>query len=380
MPSSFLNMDEKAIAEFVSLTGTTRANALRALHAADGDLQVAVERFLSNPEPTEAPSSSSLGKSSSSGAAQGRSGAVGGRQAGIKSLGDYDSNDKGEDEDDTNEYFAGGERSGQVVRGAPPEGGDDNPFTSPWQNVFDAARRYGAEERREEEFGNSGAFRAFSGRGRTIGGASGSEAAPPSHGAADRDEQRDVTIAFYENLVFTVDDGEPRRMDDPANKPFLSAIMMGRLPSELDPGDPRTVVNVNLVQKHEPYDFSAKPKFKAFTGAGRKLNTSEDAIQDGSERQSVGNAPASGSSTTWEGANPKKTRTTIQLRLRDGSRLVAEFNMDHTVGDIRRFIQAARPDLQMRYTLSTAFPRKELEDDAATIEAAGLSNSVIIQK
>lgn len=39
-----------------------------------------------------------------------------------------------------------------------------------------------------------------------------------------------------------VDDGEPRSMNDPANLPFMEAIMRGQLPPELDPGDPSVQV------------------------------------------------------------------------------------------------------------------------------------------
>lgn len=59
---------------------------------------------------------------------------------------------------------------------------------------------------------------------------------------------------------------------------------------------------------------------------------------------------------------------------------VARFNLDHTVGDIRRFIRAARPEVTTPFRLMTAFPQAQLEDDAVTISAAGLANAVIIQK
>lgn len=59
---------------------------------------------------------------------------------------------------------------------------------------------------------------------------------------------------------------------------------------------------------------------------------------------------------------------------------VARFNLDHTVGDIRRFIRAARPEVTTPYSLITAFPQAQLEDDSATIASAGLANAVIIQK
>lgn len=59
---------------------------------------------------------------------------------------------------------------------------------------------------------------------------------------------------------------------------------------------------------------------------------------------------------------------------------VARFNLTHTVGDIRRFIHAARPHTTGPYRLITAFPQAQLDDDSATIAAAGLANAVIIQK
>ena len=51
-----------------------------------------------------------------------------------------------------------------------------------------------------------------------------------------------------------------------------------------------------------------------------------------------------------------------------------------TVGDIRRFIAISRPDVSVSYRLLTTFPQKQLDDDAATIQAAGLANAVVTQK
>lgn len=39
----------------------------------------------------------------------------------------------------------------------------------------------------------------------------------------------------------------------------------------------------------------------------------------------------------WEGADETLPVTSIQIRLRDGSRVVARFNYSHTIRDIRRF-------------------------------------------
>ena len=52
-----------------------------------------------------------------------------------------------------------------------------------------------------------------------------------------------------------------------------------------------------------------------------------------------------------------------------------------TVGDLRKFIAASRPDLGgTTYRLATTFPNATLTDDSATIQAAGLQNAVVVQK
>lgn len=73
--------------------------------------------------------------------------------------------------------------------------------------------------------------------------------------------------------------------------------------------------------------------------------------------------------------------TSVQLRLADGTRMVAHFNYHHTINDIRSFIDASRPGSARNYQLQMMeFPPKVLSDQAQTIEQAGLANSVVIQK
>ena len=73
--------------------------------------------------------------------------------------------------------------------------------------------------------------------------------------------------------------------------------------------------------------------------------------------------------------------TSIQLRLRDGSRIVGKFNLTHSVSDIRNFIRVSSPaNGTGAYTLQlSGFPPKKLEDDAQLV-SDGLANSVIIQR
>jgi UBX domain-containing protein 1 len=72
----------------------------------------------------------------------------------------------------------------------------------------------------------------------------------------------------------------------------------------------------------------------------------------------------------------------VQLRLRDGSRKVAKFNLTHTVRDVRRFIASAAPAAagDGDYTLQLAgFPPEQLSDDARAV-GDGLAGAVIIQR
>ena len=71
----------------------------------------------------------------------------------------------------------------------------------------------------------------------------------------------------------------------------------------------------------------------------------------------------------------------LQLRLLDGTRMVARFNTTHTLADIRGVIDAARPASSGNYQLQTmGFPPVKLTNLKQTIEGAGLLNAVVIQK
>jgi UBX domain-containing protein 1 len=73
--------------------------------------------------------------------------------------------------------------------------------------------------------------------------------------------------------------------------------------------------------------------------------------------------------------------TSIQLRLADGTRMVAHFNNSNTVNDIRSFIDASRPGGARNYQLQLmGFPPKLLTYPTQKIEQADLSSLVVIQK
>lgn len=124
-------------------------------------------------------------------------------------------------------------------------------------------------------------------------------------------------------------------------------------------------------------------RFSAFAGVGRTLSTAPAAA--GSPPPAPAAAPTGGAAGSPPGSgltvDESLPSTSIQLRLADGTRMVARFNNHHTVGDIRAFIDASRPTAERGYRLQTmGFPPAQLTDPAQTIEQAGLANSVVIQK
>ena len=374
-----LAMNEQQIAQFISITNASRGAALRCLDAAGGNLEDAVENFFNGasssaaaPMPSRNPASSNRVRSNTGGGIRSLSDLA--RKSNVGVLND----DEGDDDDgDYNDYYAGGEKSGQLVRGAPERRGDGS---NRIDEVFDQARRSGAVEGRPADLMPQTHKSSFQGRGRTLAGGQQVEEAPATGASAEQEQTR--TVTFYSNGVFTVDgDDEPRRLDDPRNMAFVAAISRGQLPPELEPGDPSIHVTINLVRHDGEYTPPPQPRFKAFAGSGHKLggDTSNEKPSTLDETPTQKEAEEKGDLASWQNPDDSLPKTTIQLRLADGSRMVAEFNLQQTVGDIRRFIRL-RQGNSAPFTLSTAFPPKPLMGEDVTIAEAGLANSVVIQK
>lgn len=268
--------------------------------------------------------------------------------ANIKGLADFGDKDSDSDGGDFNDYYAGGEKSGQLIRGAPDDKKKKKEGAGRVESLFERAKELGAEQ-------GTGELPSTSGQP--------AQSGPKAH-----------VVKFYKNNVFTLDDGPARAIDDPANQEFMDAVARGECPPEIDPGPTSEPVTVNLIRVEEDY---VPPKYIAFGGSGRTLGGGSGG---GSASTSAAAAPAQQPSGEWEGVDESKPTTSLQLRLYDGSRLVARFNNTHTLADVRRFIRASRPDMAAPYTLGTAFPPAPLTDEAATLEAAGLLNAVLIQR
>lgn len=121
----------------------------------------------------------------------------------------------------------------------------------------------------------------------------------------------------------------------------------------------------NLIQKYQDLQ-------PTFAGMGRKL----------SDAPSPSAAPSATAETPPAAVDESKPTTTLQIRTADGSRLLAKFNMDSTVGELRSHIRHAGGGKgPTAFVLMAGVPPKRVtEDDSATLEEAGLLGSVIIQR
>ncbi|KAE9599081.1 hypothetical protein Lal_00044093 [Lupinus albus] len=284
----------------------------------------------------------------------------------IRTLSDLNrpSTDSDSDSDAPQEYYTGGEKSGMLVQD-PTKGSDVDA-------IFNQARQLGAVERSLDQLQEPPRSTSFTGTGRLLSGET-------IQSAPQQPEAVVHSIVFWSN-GFTVNDGPLRSLDDPENASFLESIKKSECPKELEPADRRSSVHVNLIRRSEKYPEPAKQQPVSFQGVGRTLGSSSTSV--GPEPIAVSTplncAPTPSAGLVVDQSLPS---TSIQIRLADGTRLISHFNLNHTVSDIRGFVDASRPGAQRNYQLQMmGFPPKVLTDHTQTIEQAGLANSVVIQK
>ncbi|KIY45165.1 SEP-domain-containing protein [Fistulina hepatica ATCC 64428] len=307
------------------------------------------------------------------------------------------SRDDDDDDDDDNSpeggesWFAGGERSGISVQNPDRPGSSSIPGGDMVRNLLRRAAEAGPAPAPPSD-----SPRWFTGGGHTLGSDDVPSAFIPDPNQPNATDETAIRhITFWSN-GFSVEDGELMRYDDPAHAQILEEINSGQVffsrapPSILNvrPGQP---VELRVSQRtKEEYVPSHKPS--AFGGAGHRLGAPVPAETAPSSSISMPGAMPDfgllgGTSRSTPGAQPRfevdrtMPTTSLQIRLADGTRIVSLMNLTHTVGDIRNFINASRPGNASRpYSIGTTFPNRVLEDDSTTIEAAGLKNSVIVQR
>ncbi|KAH7968409.1 hypothetical protein HPB52_008268 [Rhipicephalus sanguineus] len=285
-------------------------------------------------------------------------------------------------EDDGQAFYVGGsEQSGQQILGPGEKAGIKDNFVV---DTFEAAKKHGAvvvDPRTNDRTGKSAGSggRSFSGTGHKLDDAATTGDTIPPVGPAKPQPSVSRVLKMWED-GFSIDDGPSRSYDDASSQQFLQSIRRGEVPAEMLQEAGGAEVDV-IMEDHRHQQFSPRRvKVTPFEGTGHRLGVVTPTLS----RQTV-TTP----SLEHAEANAKKAinlnealpTTNIQVRLSDGSRLVAHMNQTNTVADIRKYIVNARPEYEAAtFTLLTMFPRKELTNDKATLKEANLLNAVIVQR
>lgn len=182
----------------------------------------------------------------------------------------------------------------------------------------------------------------------------------------DRDDacrhatERTLVLRFWRD-GFTIDDagaGELYVYHSADNITALDRLVRGQIPPGSQ-GKDEVVVEDRREQDHVP------GRMIAFSGRGRSLN-SDDALQS---------TPQTPPPPPIIVVDETKPITRLQIRLTDGTRLTRSFNRCHLVADLRRVLPTA-PDGDV--DLMTSFPPRRIDDDAQTLEEAGLIDAVVV--
>ncbi|KAJ2395786.1 protein phosphatase regulator, partial [Coemansia sp. RSA 2559] len=287
------------------------------------------------------------------------------------------------------EWYAGGEHSGMAVL---PQSHDDND-----EHGNDGARRGSLVDRilrRASELGGPGSGgvgepeaaakpnESFAGRGHRLDtvdehgqeASSGDDYAPSSDGE-EGDHEASIggnneaavrELTFWRN-GFSIGDGPLHNIEDPVNRQNLEAILQGRAPLDVLNVHPGQRVEMRVTDRRgEDYIQPAAPPPKPFSGTGRRLGDLAPSVTAGSgvSASGVQHSAPSKDPITLDSSQPT---VRVQIRLVDGSRLIANVNPSHTIGDLRSFVTSQRPDVSQRpFTFNTVMPSKPLSDDSAT--------------
>lgn len=312
----------------------------------------------------------------------------------------------GDDDEDREpeNLFTGGERSGLNVQ---------NPKMSRRTGEPDAVKeilRQAAQNAPHSE--NTGTIRgstsafapSFSGRGRTIGD---DEVLPENDGfdtsdsalgknsgdfdTESSDNEGDETVAirhlnFWQD-GFSIEDGPLHSYDDPESKALLAAIEGQTAPPSAFNIRFGQRVEIRVAQRlNEKYRPPPPAPLKAFSGGGYRLGSPAPGLSTSSTSVGALNGAVESSNPALAGpvdftVDESRPVMQVQIRLADGSRVVGRFNHDHTVSDLRNFIDASQTGPSAgSYSLQTSFPPKLIVDESQTLKDAGLVNAVVSQR
>lgn len=276
-----------------------------------------------------------------------------------------------EDDEEGQDMFAGGEKSGLAVHNPGQSSKPEDHF----KNIMKQARANrdrpaGSSE--EEDTAQAGSSN-FVGRAQTLGGDEAESQVIEDPQAMRRPQQQSLprvtrTLHLWADGV-SIDDGPLFRFDDPANQGIMQEINRGRAPLALLDVQPEQEVDLNLEPHKDENYVQPKKKYQAFGGQGQRLGSPvPSAGSTTTAAPSSSAASASASQAAAPSVDESAPTVRLQIRLGDGTQLRSRFNTTHTIGDVYAFVDASSPaSTQRAYALMTTFPPKDLEDRSAVL-------------
>ncbi|CAD5117720.1 DgyrCDS6467 [Dimorphilus gyrociliatus] len=370
--------NENDVQTFSEITNVSKEEASRLLEAYGGDLQAALDGFC-NMEEDES------GEEFRNIASAGNDPPVRiepvkepekiknppkptSRFGSISALRNQEANSSDSGEEEGEAYYAGGSErgTGQQVLGPPKK-------KDLVKNIFKSAREHGAVEVTDSAPTASGSS-AFHGTGYRLG-QSETEQSEVVRGRRMKKNMK-VILKMYKNGFIVGDDDELRPFTNPENAKFLRDISSGHIPQELINKAEGGEVFLDMEDHREEEYVSKKKTVKAFTGYGQALGGEVSAPEAASS-----NIGSSVDSVRKPEVDPSKPTTNIQIRLANGSRLIAKLNTSHTVGDLKDFVRSERQEYaEANFVLMTTFPNKVYSEEDKTLEEAGLLGSAMTQR
>lgn len=110
-------------------------------------------------------------------------------------------------------------------------------------------------------------------------------------------------------------------------------------------------------------------KFESFSGKGTSLGGNNISNSVGLEINK---------NAKFE-VDDSKPKTRINIRLHNGDSITQEFNLTHTLMDVRTFVDRAAP-VNGTFDLIEGFPPKPITGDNKTIEELRIQNSTLTQR
>lgn len=290
----------------------------------------------------------------------------------IATLKDLQKNHNSSDEEEGQAFYAGGsENSGQQVYGP----GKKDLITEMFKSCKEQSLSIESKSKKEKSESS------FSGTGYKLGQASNDVEVVAAPSSAQEADCTLITLKLWRN-GFTINERGLRSYNDPKNTEFLNAIKRGEVPIEIQQEIHSGEVRLDMEDHRNEEYTPPKIQLNVFSGKGYTLGSPSPATvsmpvvtdivdADANERQAR-------TDLNFDANNPS---TTIQIRFADGSHVRENFNLSHTIGDLRRFITTLRPQYaSLSFRILTAYPTKELNEESVTIADANLQNSTVIQR